>query len=362
MKRCIFVFKYLNFGEVERATFKIALEYKNRGFDVQFISLYEPSIESLIFIKKNNFFFSLINCDVSNIYLNFYKLVKIIRKSNPKYIFCIDNGFFTTSSMLFVSASHKELFIHSYNKNISINIFKKIYYFLAKISFDSISFSSSILLKEALKIYPGLKQKAFISRSILNPSENVSRKLKNNLLDKETIVIGGIGSFIKNKRFDLFINLAKLLVEESDKFRFIILGDGPLKSELKARAKLFEIDQLIEWRGFTEDTHYFYNSIDILVFFSEEDCSPIITPLEAMANDIPVVASCKFSKLNQLLENEINCFIQDKNDINLLVRQILLIISDYKFVNKIVASGKLLLQNSFSPKPYFSELVKRIKT
>ncbi|MAR85560.1 MAG: hypothetical protein CL869_05120, partial [Cytophagia bacterium] len=310
---------------------------------------------------KNNFNYQIIGRGFFKTFLKFYKIAQNIRINNPECLFCFGHQFLTIFSIFLFPVSHKELSIHCHHGDFRSKLLWKIYYFIAKRAFNSITFSSSIMLNQALRIYPKLNEVAYINRTILSvPKENL-KKFENNLFEKNVIIVGGLGWFIKRKRFDLFINLAKLLLEESNKFRFKLAGDGPLKSELKARASLFGIDDFIEWCGLVEDTKIFYKSIDILVYFTDVDAFPIV-PLEAMANNVPVLASTKFSDLNQVLENKKHCFIQDNHDLNLLVNQISLLINDYKLVNRFNESTKKLLQNEFSAKSYFSKFEERIKT
>ena len=70
----------------------------------------------------------------------------------------------------------------------------------------------------------------------------------------------------------------------------MIIGDGRLRGELEAQAKMLGLDEDVLFLGTRNDPEDFYPALDIVALTSLNEGTPL-TLIEAMANARPVIAT-----------------------------------------------------------------------
>ncbi|MHB8481168.1 MAG: glycosyltransferase family 4 protein [Nitrospiria bacterium] len=105
----------------------------------------------------------------------------------------------------------------------------------------------------------------------------------------EPFHIGTVGRMFPVKDFNLFLDIAAEITRENVKIRFSILGDGPLRDQLKARAKELMILEQVEFLSPRTDPFPYFRSLDLYLNTSLHEGIPL-SVLEAMACGKPVVA------------------------------------------------------------------------
>jgi glycosyltransferase involved in cell wall biosynthesis len=90
-------------------------------------------------------------------------------------------------------------------------------------------------------------------------------------------------------------NIARLLrafaqVVERHEARLVIVGDGPLRSELEALARTLKIADQVEFAGYLTDPASRLAEFDLFALSSDTEQLPLAM-LEAMAHGVPVVAT-----------------------------------------------------------------------
>ena len=75
-----------------------------------------------------------------------------------------------------------------------------------------------------------------------------------------------------------------------DKFRFIIVGDGELKTKLVAEANKLNVSEAITFYGWRKNMSAVYTQLDAVVLTSKNEGTPVAI-IEAMAASRPVVAT-----------------------------------------------------------------------
>ncbi|NJL74786.1 MAG: glycosyltransferase family 4 protein [Saprospiraceae bacterium] len=122
------------------------------------------------------------------------------------------------------------------------------------------------------------------------------------------------GSLIHRKGMDILINLMRRISKEEYQVKLLILGEGPERTTLE---QLANHDDRIVFLGFQEkqDIPYYFCIADIFLFASRYDGWGLVIN-EALAAELPVVASKACRAANELIEHGTNGFLCDSEDID----------------------------------------------
>ena len=106
---------------------------------------------------------------------------------------------------------------------------------------------------------------------------------------QEVPLIGWIGRLTPIKSPELFIDAAKLIHDHEPSARFVMIGDGELASQCRARILALGLGNYFTLTGSLRNLAGIYREIDLLVLTSVNEGTPLVL-LEAMASARPFVA------------------------------------------------------------------------
>lgn len=106
-------------------------------------------------------------------------------------------------------------------------------------------------------------------------------------LPAEGLVVGWVGRLTEEKGPDLFVDAMTRLPGDVNAS---VLGDGPLRPTLVARARSAGLTGRIRWHGVVPRAARLLAAFDVLVLSSRTEGTPMVL-LEAMAAGVPVVAT-----------------------------------------------------------------------
>jgi glycosyltransferase involved in cell wall biosynthesis len=99
-----------------------------------------------------------------------------------------------------------------------------------------------------------------------------------------------VGRLVPVKRVDIFLQIAKLAEQRwPGRWRFLIAGDGPLRSTLEAQCAELGLHGVVEFLGFVENTPSLMRRVDALLITSDSEGLPMVL-LEAMALGVVTMA------------------------------------------------------------------------
>jgi glycosyltransferase involved in cell wall biosynthesis len=101
--------------------------------------------------------------------------------------------------------------------------------------------------------------------------------------------IGSAGRFVASKRFDLLLEMTALLHRRSEDVHLVLVGDGPLRKGLQAKAQSLDISDRVTFTGEVAEARLWMSALDIFCFLSEDEGLPNAV-MEAAAAGVPVVA------------------------------------------------------------------------
>jgi glycosyltransferase involved in cell wall biosynthesis len=106
---------------------------------------------------------------------------------------------------------------------------------------------------------------------------------------KGCFTIGTCGRLKPVKNYDLFINIAAKIHQESPEIRFILAGDGPDREHLQSRVNEYGLEHHFIFLGHVTEMEAFYSGLDLYVSTSLHEGIPM-SVLEAMGHGLPVIA------------------------------------------------------------------------
>jgi glycosyltransferase involved in cell wall biosynthesis len=119
----------------------------------------------------------------------------------------------------------------------------------------------------------------------------------------------------------------------------LVVGEGPLKEELKSRAEEIGIASRIIFTGERDDVSRLLSISDVFVLSSVEREGLSIAIIEAMASGLPVVSTL-VGGIPEVVEDGMNGFVVAPNDDGALAEALETLIRDENLRKKMGANGR----------------------
>lgn len=122
--------------------------------------------------------------------------------------------------------------------------------------------------------------------------------------DKKENLLLAIGRFSHEKGFDTLINVAKIIFEKEDNWKLLIIGDGPMKSDLSSLIKQNNLQDKVVLLPPQKNITEYYKKASIYLMTSRAEGFPMVL-LEAKAFGLPIVAfDCPTGPAEIIKEND----------------------------------------------------------
>jgi glycosyltransferase involved in cell wall biosynthesis len=106
----------------------------------------------------------------------------------------------------------------------------------------------------------------------------------------EAITVTTVGRLTAIKQHALFLEMASRLAHGSERFLFVIAGDGELRKDLETRARELGIADRVRFLGWRGDLQTIYGATDVFVLTSRNEGTPVAL-IEAMAAGVASVST-----------------------------------------------------------------------
>ena len=127
-------------------------------------------------------------------------------------------------------------------------------------------------------------------------------RLRSQLGIKDELVIGHVGRFMKQKNHDFLIDIFAAVVKEKHDAKLILIGEGPLEHEIKAKVTRLSLEHNVLFLGVRSDVADLYNVMDIFVLPSFYEGLPVVG-VEAQANGLKCLFSEHVTRESRLLQS-----------------------------------------------------------
>ena len=119
-------------------------------------------------------------------------------------------------------------------------------------------------------------------------SEIRTKKRKELGINKNDFVIGHVGRFKPQKNHIFLVELIKKINKENNNIKLLLIGEGPLKSDIKKMIIENRLEDTVLLLGERNDTNELYQAMDLFVLPSIYEGLPIVG-IEAQASMLPCI-------------------------------------------------------------------------
>ncbi|MBU9723082.1 MULTISPECIES: glycosyltransferase [Bacillaceae] len=271
------------------------------------------------------------------------KLIKSINKSNPDIIMSTLSNL--NLAILFIKPFlRRKTKIIVRQSNTLNKIFEQYPYWkkcIYKLSYsylyrkaDKIIVQSEGMKEDLLIMFPSLKDKVIripnpIDLNEISVKLESVRKTSTEYNDGcKTIKIVAVGRLTYQKGFDTLLKAFKQLKKNKPNIQLSIVGEGPLKGELKELTSKLDIMEDVDFKGFVNNPYEVIYNSDIFVLPSRYEGFPNIL-LEALACETKIVATdCKSGPREILGANKYGTLVK-VDDVNELSNALLININGH---------------------------------
>jgi glycosyltransferase involved in cell wall biosynthesis len=148
---------------------------------------------------------------------------------------------------------------------------------------------SAPLAAELATTLPGLPVRT-IANGVSCAAIQAAAAEPSELVTPDRIGICFSGRLVPVKRVELFLAAARLVLDaHPERYRFYVLGDGPLRGQLEAQASQLQLGGDCVFAGFLPNALPALRHMAALLLTSDHEGTPMVA-LEALALGVPVVA------------------------------------------------------------------------
>ena len=287
----------------------------------------------------------------SGLSIQFIKKIKqVIRDEQIDIVHVHDSSAFSMA-LLVISYFPKVKLVYSRKRNnrIANNFFKRVKYNHKRVN-KIVCVSNAVRdvfegvvkdMNKVITIYDSIDVNFFGSQ------QNTHRLKNEHKLSHDTLLIGNIAGLTPQKDLFTFIDTADSVLQKTDKkIKFVIIGEGELKSELIAYARGKKICEHIIFTGFRDDVPEILPELDVLLMTSIEEGLPL-TIFEAFAAEIPVVTTRAGGTPEAVIHDKTG-YLTEVKATDDLAKGVLRIIGDAGYKEHISKNAKELVMGQFN--------------
>ncbi|WAI88442.1 GalNAc-alpha-(1-_4)-GalNAc-alpha-(1-_3)-diNAcBac-PP-undecaprenol alpha-1,4-N-acetyl-D-galactosaminyltransferase [Psychrobacter sp. SC65A.3] len=311
---CFLIGDFNNSGGTERVTALISNELVRYGYEVNILSIfngYDPFFEISDAVKIH----SLYSKEVS-FKINFLKTIiktrAFLKAEKIDTLIVVDSisCIFTIPAVFNLNTKHIcwEHFNFNDNNGVKIRDISRL------LSARYCDYVVTLTTKDTELWRKGLKKINAKIKSIPNPSSYENIKHEPSLDFKVALAVGRL-TYVKG--FDMLINAWAIFCQDNSEWKLRIVGSGEEERSLKLQASILGISKRIDFIPVTKNIQKYYETSSYYCLSSRFEGFGLVM-VEAQSFGLPVVAfNCDVGP-SDIIENGINGYLVEKNDVSAL--------------------------------------------
>lgn len=173
-----------------------------------------------------------------------------------------------------------------------------------------------------------------------------SRRLRDELgVPARAPIVGTVAVFRRQKRLDLWLRAARLLLDEHPDVHFVLVGDGPLRREIEMLNNALALTDSVHFVGLKPDVRPYLAVMDIFMTSSAVEGLPLAL-LEAMAMRRPAVATA-VGGVPEVIQHGVNGFLVEPGDPKVLAEQVSRVLSSLESQTDLIERGRQTVEERF---------------
>ncbi|RAW01474.1 glycosyltransferase family 1 protein [Pseudochryseolinea flava] len=174
-------------------------------------------------------------------------------------------------------------------------------------------------------------------------------------IPESAVVIGTVAVFRFQKRLDLWMEIASKILEHHPETHFLLLGDGPLKSQLLEKRKTLGMEGRIHMPGLQTEVRPYVASMDVYMMSSIFEGLPIAL-LEAMSMECAIITT-DAGGIKEVIRHGTDGLLCEVDQPNRLVEYASELINDSSKRTLLSRQARIRIQDCFS----MEEMVKQLE-
>lgn len=150
-------------------------------------------------------------------------------------------------------------------------------------------------------------------------------------------VVTLVARLVPIKRVDRFLSVARLLSARPDT-RFVVVGDGELRGQLKASDDASALGARVTWAGFRRDMPDVCFASDVVVLTSDNEGTPV-SLIEAQAAAVPVVGT-DVGGVRSAVQDGRTGLLAAADDVEGLARAVSTVLDESELAGRLAAAGR----------------------
>jgi glycosyltransferase involved in cell wall biosynthesis len=173
-------------------------------------------------------------------------------------------------------------------------------------------------------------------------------------IPSKALVVGTIAVFRFQKRLDVWMDVAKEILQRFPEVHFIIIGDGPLRDELLKRRSILKMENRIHMPGLKTEVRPYLAAFDVYMMTSIFEGLPIAL-LEAMSMECSVAAT-DAGGIKEVIRHEQDGLLCPSKEPFKLVDLVLHLLNQSAVRSALASSARKRVTEAFSMKKMVDEL------
>lgn len=300
----------------------------------------------------------------SHPFKNLIGTYKLIKKFNPDIVHCHMSllNFFPLMVAFFCGVNVRISHSHISDNNTGLNnnliwIFKRLNIIFATNLFACGHDAGRFLYGR--KKFRVIRNAIDTSRFLPNFSES-ERDLRKGLgIPADSIIVGNIGRFVKQKNHQRLIKIFKSFHDKYTNSVLLLIGNGPLQDHLKIMVNNLNLGDSVKFLGSISDVSEYYHLMDVFILPSLYEGLPLVS-IEAQCAGVPMIISDNVDSDVMILNTTISFSLDESNKewarmIETLIQSPTVNVGDIK--NKIIHLGFEIDSETVKLDEYYKKMI-----